>query len=128
MSKNDTLSVRQQKAIMALLAKPSVLAAAEAAGVSPKTLYRYLAEPAFRAALEAAQDEALQMLSGQLVTFLGMGLDALARALQSEDSRIAVQAAAVVLRHFVELRQHCALEQRVSALEQKASEVKNGKF
>lgn len=51
------LSQRQQRALLGLLEQPSKAAAAQAAGISPRALRSYLADPAFTAELQRLQDE-----------------------------------------------------------------------
>ena len=72
-----TLTAKQEKAITALLAQPTIEAAATAVGVNPATIYRWLAEPTFEAAYRAARREAvgqaiarLQQVSTHAVTVL----------------------------------------------------------
>lgn len=61
--------LKRQRAVVALLTYPTVAAAAEAAGVSEATLYRWLNDPDFAADLQAAADatydQALRFLQGR---------------------------------------------------------------
>jgi hypothetical protein len=76
---SSNLSVKQEKAIIALLTHGSVESAAHAAGVGVRTLYRWLKEdPDFEAAYRAAKREAygqsiarLHHLSSAAVSTLG---------------------------------------------------------
>ncbi len=54
----NSLTPRQQRALMALLAEPTIARAAEASGVGERSLRRWLAEPAFSRAFRAARREA----------------------------------------------------------------------
>lgn len=51
------LSPRQQRALMGLLEQPSKTEAAQAAGVSPRALRSYLADPEFQAEYQRLQGE-----------------------------------------------------------------------
>lgn len=51
------LSLRQQRALAGLLEQPSKTAAAQAAGVSPRALRSYLADPEFQAEYQRLQGE-----------------------------------------------------------------------
>jgi len=56
---NVSLRPNQAKALESLLTTGNLTTAAEAAGVSRRTLHRWLNEPAFRLALATAEAEAL---------------------------------------------------------------------
>lgn len=73
----EVLSANQERAIAALLSSPSIEAAATKAGVTGRTLLRWLAEPTFADAYREARHEAtqhaiclLQRASGAAVTTL----------------------------------------------------------
>ena len=76
---NETkLTARQERALDALLREPTVLSAAEAAGVSKATIFRWLAEPLFSLAYKQARAQllestltALQSASGAAVELPG---------------------------------------------------------
>jgi phage terminase small subunit len=53
----ENLKGKQGTFLTALLAEPTVKEAAEAAGVSPRTAWRYLADPAFQKEYRAARRE-----------------------------------------------------------------------
>jgi len=59
----DELRPPQRKALEALLSSASVATAADRAGVSERSLWRWLAEPGFKAALVEAQRELRQAVS-----------------------------------------------------------------
>ena len=72
-----TLTPKQEKAITALLAQPTIEAAAASLGINPATVHRWLGEPAFadayRSARRAAVQQAvtrLQQVSGGAVAVL----------------------------------------------------------
>ena len=71
------LTTRQRAAIAALLAAPSVLAAAHNAGVGARTLYRWLEDPTFRKALQEAEDLAIDAASRRLLSGQSQALDTL---------------------------------------------------
>ena len=78
MSLNDTLTTKQRKAIATMLTKPTTEAAAQAAGIAKRTLYRWLELPAFRDALKAAEglaiDNAARRLAGGMDAALTLSL------------------------------------------------------
>lgn len=59
MAKNGTLSTNQRRALEELLGCSTVRAAAKQARLGEGTLYRYLADPTFKAALRARQDQVI---------------------------------------------------------------------
>ena len=60
------LTPRQSRAIAALLAEDTVLAAAESVGVNARTLFRWLEQRPFRQALNKARREALSLANIRL--------------------------------------------------------------
>ena len=71
------LTARQQKALAALLAHPTVAEAAREARVSEATLYRHLRDESFKAAYRRARSEIVE----HSVTQLQRGAERAARAL-----------------------------------------------
>ena len=72
MAENGSLSTKQFAAIAALLANPTVGAAAIAAGCGDRTLRRWLADPGFRRELVASEldliDSAVRLMVSDLET------------------------------------------------------------
>ena len=64
MSEN-VLTPKQKKGLAAMLTQPTLTAAAQAAGTSEKTLYRWLALPAFAAELKARQAGIIDAAAGR---------------------------------------------------------------
>lgn len=71
------LSVNQRKAIKALLAAPSVAAAARQCGLSDRTLWHYLEDDTFKAELREMQDKATVALAAGLAGLSGEAVQAL---------------------------------------------------
>ena len=106
----------------ALLTTGEVAAAAQAAGVSRATLHRWLAEPAFLAAVRAAEARALDDLSRLLVRLGRTSTATLARAMNDGSAPWAtrVRAADAALARLLQLRELATLEARVAELERLA--------
>lgn len=119
MARNDTLSAKQQAGIRALLTEPTVTAAAQAAGVGRRTMYRWLADSAFQQALAAAELEALQQLTRALAGNANKAQAALLAILDDPNAppSARVKAASAYLTHLPALRAGLSLEQRLAALE-----------
>ena len=118
---NIALSTKQQKAIAALLVAKDVQSAAIQAGVSERTLHRWINEDErFRAALRAAEalaiDDAVRRLVGAancaLNVLMVMMLD------QKTPAAVRLRAAISVLEQLVKLRELNNLEQRIAKLEE----------
>ena len=103
------LPPKQHRAVIALLENPTVVAAAEAAGVSHRTLTRWLAEDIeFQDALRDAQRRALDQTISQLASAAPLAANVLTDIANDEavSAAVRVQAASKILS---ELRQHMPL-------------------
>jgi hypothetical protein len=127
-AQNDRLGNKKRRALRALLAEPTIARAAKAASISERTLYRYMAEADFRAALRSAQGDMLGAAALRLSGLLQKALDVIGLDFEpAVDGRIRLTAAGLVLRHVAGLLEYMSLESRVSALENQSEGVKNGK-
>jgi len=119
MQENRTLSPKQRRTVAALLTEPDTTAAAKAAGVSRDTLYRWLAEPAFQAALRDAEASAIAAVSRSLVRLAERAAATLDGAMTdpAAASSTKVRAADIVLARLLQVRELVALETRVAELE-----------
>ena len=120
MTVNATLTPRQLRAVNALLTHPTVAAAAVVLGVAPSTIYRWLGENAFRAALAQAEGEAVAAAGRRLATLAETALDELARAMVDPmtPAPTRVRACEVILNNLLKYREIVGFEQRLAALEQ----------
>ncbi|MFZ1708241.1 MAG: hypothetical protein WAW20_06540, partial [Anaerolineae bacterium] len=69
MASNGALSAAQRRLIPALLTCRTVTAAAESAKVAERTAFRWLADPAFQAAVAAAEGD---VIGGAVRALLGL--------------------------------------------------------
>ena len=118
----EQLTAKQRKAVEALLTTGEVAAAAQAAGVSRDTLYRWLKQPAFLAAVREAEARALDDLSRLLVRLGRTATATLAKAMGDPSAPWAtrVRAADAALGRLLQLRELATLESRVAELERLA--------
>lgn len=116
------LSLKQRRAVRALLSTGDMTEAAVQAGVHRDTLYVYLTIPAFVAELHRAEADALAAVSRDLVRLASMATATLEISMTDADvpARTRVAAANVVLARLLQLREHSDLEARLCALEQGA--------
>ncbi len=115
----DDLTPKQRRAVRALLAAPDVTTAAKETGVSRDTLYRWLAEPAFVAALREGEAVALAAVSRSLVRLAERAAATLEGAMTDEvvPAATRVRAADAVLGRLLQVRELVTLEARVRELE-----------
>jgi hypothetical protein len=117
--KADVLSGQQQKAIAGLLNQPTISAAAQAAGVGERTLYRWLDDPTFAAAYRAARRQAVAQAIARLQQ-LSSGAVAVLAQVASDKSAPAssrVAAATKILELSIRAIELEDLESRIAALE-----------
>lgn len=115
---------RQKRAVEALLTTPSLTEAASVAGVSRKTLYKWLRQPAFQQTLQQAEADALAALQRRLVRLGATAGDVLEAAMgPEEEMRHRLRAAGLVLDNLLRLRELVELAERVEALEKRWEEV-----
>lgn len=119
MAENNALTLRQRKTITALLAARNVPEAAQAANVGERSVYRWLADPAFRAALLAAEGAAVDTATRRLVGLSDGAIDTLAEVMTAHDTAPAVRlrAAQAVLDTLLKMRDLRNVEERLTRLE-----------
>jgi hypothetical protein len=119
-NESDELTPRQRRTIAALLSSRSVPDAAQAAHVGARTLYRWLTEPKFRAALVDAEGGAIDQATRRLIGMQDGAIDLLADVMQDMKVNTAVRlrAAQNVLDYLLKLRELRNVEGRLAALEE----------
>jgi hypothetical protein len=103
--------------IVHLASGVSPAGAAKLAGVSEATCYRRLADPTFRQRVDAARATFWERALGILSKGAAESATVLRRLLRSEDGRIKLQAAKVLLDKGIKVRDQVDIEQRLAALE-----------
>jgi hypothetical protein len=89
-----------ERAIAALLTEPTALQAAEKAGISPSTLYRWLSQSDFRTAYDRARRELIAGVVARVQSSAGEAVEALATiARKSRRDGDRVRAASALLEH-----------------------------
>jgi methylaspartate ammonia-lyase len=124
LAENGRLSARQQRLAAALAAGKDVRSAAKAARISERTAYRYLNDPAVRAALSQALDDALSMATRRVVAAMTEALTTLeaVHADTKQPASARVSAARAILAAGPRLREAVDLAERVQRLEEQLSE------
>jgi hypothetical protein len=118
---SEPLTGRQQRVLGALVLGASPDNAGSAGRVSRRTVYRWLADPAFKAALTEARRQALQTATARLAGITGRAVDALAALLDGgADPQTRCRAALGVLHMAVKSAEVDDLLARVEELESRA--------
>jgi hypothetical protein len=112
------LSHHQERAISALLSTRTIPEAASAAGVSARTLERWLAESdGFSAAYRAARRQVVEVAIGRLQDATGDAVATLSRNLTCGKPAVEVRAALGILEQAIKAVELWDLEERLSELE-----------
>jgi hypothetical protein len=122
MSENvKELAPKQTQAIRSLLTRPNIALAASDVGVSERTLYRWLDEPAFRDALTQAEDQALDAATRGLVSMTNQAVLVITSLMVNPNTHPAIRlrAAECVLSNTLKLYELRNLAARLTALENK---------
>lgn len=122
------LSQRHQRALMALLEQPNKVAAASAAGISPRALRSYLSDPTFVAEYQRLQSEQIAEAAQRGRQSMTGAMDALQTIMDDEaqNGQTRVQAARSVLEFSLRLDERENVLKRLDALETKAQAELDG--
>lgn len=120
MAKNGALTPAQNRVITALLIERTTRDAARAANVAERTLWRWLADPAFRAELIRQEGAVIDEATRSLLTMQGAALGVFDNILKSPTANDAnkLRAAEGVLDYLLKLRELNSLEERIRKLEE----------
>ncbi len=99
------MTPKQNKVLAALLTAPSKAAAAQAAGISPRTLRDYLADPEFQAAYRQAFSGLVEDATRQAQQSLAPALSTLREIVgdRGQDAQARISAARAILSHGLKL-------------------------
>ena len=82
---NNRLTPKKSKALQSLLTTPSISEAAEKAGISERTLYRYMKDPSFNAYLRDAQVDVIKHTTMQLILLQEKALNVMNELLDASE-------------------------------------------
>jgi hypothetical protein len=119
---------REDAALSALLAEPTIAAAAQVAGISERTLMRWLAQPDFKARYRAARRQLVEAAIGRLQQTATQAVDALTRNLTCGVPTSEIAAAKAVLDNAVKAIELVDLAARIEQLERGQIDGQNGGF
>jgi len=125
MSDNGTLSEKQVRAVIVLMESKDVRSAAIQAGISERTLFRWLADDGFRSAMKEAEQEAIAQVVRRLSSLCALALDTLKATMQSKgaSASVKVRAADVVLSKVLTFKELKDFDERLTALERGTPQV-----
>ena len=115
--KNEGRNRSDELLLTRLAAGATVEQAANAAGISTRTAYRRLADPAFTRRLAQARDELISSALGELVECASEAVATLRALLSASDERVRLGAAKSTLEQLLRLRETLTLSQRLAVLE-----------
>jgi len=109
--------MRQERAIVALLAEPSIEAAAKTAEVSDVTIWRWMKLPEFRSKLRDARRAVVEGAIGRLQQAATEAVETLRRNLTCGTPSVEVRAAATILDQAIKAIELFDVVERVEQLE-----------
>jgi len=115
----EKLSRKKDQAVMALITEPTMKAAADKIGITPRTLYKWLKMPEFRSAYMAAKREAVTVAVARLQQAAAEAVEAL-RSIMNDPKKPAsarVSAARAILEMAIKAIEIEDLEVRIEELE-----------
>jgi hypothetical protein len=124
----EKLGSKREAAILALLSTRSVEEAARVAGVTPRTLYRWIKEPEFNAAYREAKRAAFSQTLARLHQMSSAAVTTLGKVMLDPATPPATKARAAdsILNHTVRAIETEDIEARILELERAANESKPG--
>lgn len=122
------ITIKQEKAIAALLTEPTIQLAADKAGVGETTLYRWMKEESFDKAFKEARKSALSQTISRLQQTTTDAVNTLKSVMENEESPASsrVTAAKTVLEMAFKAYELEDLAAKVEEMEQYIQEVKAG--
>jgi hypothetical protein len=121
----EKLSRKREQAIAALLSEATIASAAERAGISEVTLWRWLKQTDFKAAYREARRQVVEKAVAQLQQSSWAASTTLLKLLASNSDSVRLRAAEAILSHANKGLELIDFEERIAALEEKA-EAANG--
>lgn len=115
---DSTLTVKQEKAIAALLDRPTIREAAQSVNISEATLWRWLQERKFQRAYRMARRRVVEHSISELQAATSEAVATLKRNLKCGNQSVEVRAAQIILDQSVKAVELVDLAERVEELEQ----------
>ncbi len=125
----EKLTRKQESAIAALVSEPTVMQAAQKAGVGETTLWRWMKEPEFQSAYRDARRQVVNTAIGRIQDACSLAVQTLRAIMQDDESPASsrVSAARSILEIAFKAAELQDMEERISQLEQIADSNHWGK-
>jgi hypothetical protein len=126
---NQATDAKKEIALAALMADPNIKRAAEATGVSERTLHRWLDEPAFMAAFRKARRQAFGVAISLTQKYAPLAVNELAKIIMDKSTPPTAKVAAIttMLKFSRESLELDDLATRLEALEAAAKKDENSR-
>jgi len=112
------ISIKQRKAINAILTSPSITAAAKNSGIPERTIRTWLTLPVFREALEESQRAIFKDAARMLTGLQESAINTLAKEQRDGDTSGArIRAASLILEYGFKFTELTELDRRITELE-----------
>ncbi len=119
MAENSRLTSKQNRAITALVSSRGIRQASQVTEIPERTLYRWLRQPAFRAALTEAESLAVEHAARRITALSDQAVNVLEHAMSDRTPMtIRLRAAQSVLEYLLKLRELVSIEERLARLEE----------
>ncbi len=116
------LSRRQLKAIPFLVSNPTYTQGCEKAKINKTTLYKWLKNPDFKAALDRQRDEVASEAFGVLTQNLTKAVESLVGLLDHQDDRLKRLTAKDVIDFIIRHKENEDLDRRLTEVEKRLAE------
>lgn len=119
MSDNDSLSMKQRRAVIALLSTATIEGAAAKAGVSPRSVLRWMEDPVFQSAIREAEGQAIDAATRKLIALQDGAILTITSIMADRNTAagVRVRAARTILEMLLKLRELRNLEDRLRLIE-----------
>lgn len=114
---SEQLTSKQQQAVLCLMAHSTIAGAAQAAGISERTLRNWLADDTFNAAYRQAQSVSMGQSLDTLLGAAHKAIETLLDLLNSPRDTVRLQAARVLLEQSLVGYEKRILTERIEAIE-----------
>jgi phage terminase small subunit len=119
MTQNDTITPRQERVIRALVESRNITVASKKAGVGRKTIYRWLKQPAFLAALNDARALVMELTTTSLLAGVETALEVMYQVMvEGDETNIRRNAASDWLEKAMRYYTTNNLDKRMRAIEE----------
>jgi hypothetical protein len=124
---SNQLTAPQQRAITALLSTKSVAEAAKKANVGQRTLFRWLADTAFKRQLAIAEGELVAVATRRLLQYQDSAITVITSIMadKTKPATVRLRASMAIVDYSLKMRELLNIEERLAALEELLAKQNN---